>query len=485
MFFLLHSNLFRKKTVPMKEKNKDRSGIIILIATPIILAMLMGLFLMDIHLYNSTERSGVMSSQTFNGEVYDFGDVAVKLTVRGGESASWIKDPIYDDDGNELHGQSVGIIYEALIYNNSENVVSDWTLKVPINEPMWINNNWNSKMEIHQHATSGNEKVLAIDLSDYYEYDINLDYYIDHTGPMIPMDVGDYFIYLPEEIAEEKPINPAKTGEVGEACARFGYIVYIPDQTLDYSADFSGGEIRYTMHANPLTKKRFWVITVLFVLWAISAIVSLIVRYKMKKIMEDQLKQKKHDEMMVEQTMKLIINMIETKDTSTKGHSLRVAQYSELMARKLGFPEDKCKNVYYIGLLHDCGKVHIPDSILKNPGRLSDEEYAIMKKHTEYGAEVLKDFTSIDEIDVGAKSHHERYDGKGYPAGLAGEDIPLIARIIGVADAFDAMNSKRCYRDKLSREVILEELEKNRDKQFDSKLVDCLLELIEENKIEL
>lgn len=456
----------------------------VLIATPIILGLLMGLFMLDIRQYNSTVNTGYLTEQYRKGDIYDFGDVSVKLTVRGGESASWNKDPILDDDGNELHGQSVGIIYEALIYNNSENVVSDWTLKVPINEPMWINNGWNSKMEIHQHANTDNEKVLAIDLSDYYEYDINLDYYIDHTGPMIELDPGDYFIYLPEEAAEEKPINPPKTGEIGEACARFGFIVYIPNQTVDYSTDFSGGQIQYQMHANPFAKKRFWVLTALFVIWFVTLLVHIIVRYKMKSILENQRKQKEHDEMMVEQTMKLIINMIENKDTSTKGHSIRVAQYSSMMAKKMGYSDEECKNIYYIGLLHDCGKINIPDSILKNPGRLSDEEYAIMKKHTEYGAEVLKDFTSILGIDIGAKFHHERYDGKGYPAGLEGENIPIIARIIGVADAFDAMNSKRCYREKLTKEVILSELENNRNKQFDSAIVDCLIELINEQQIE-
>lgn len=469
----------------MKRREKNKSGLIILIVTPIILAIMMGLFLLDIHEYNSKERKGYLTDEYLKGDVYDFGDVAVKLTVRGGDSASWNKDPIYDDAGNEIHGQSVGIIYEALIFNNSEDFVSDWTLKVPINEPMWLNNNWNSKMEIHQHAGTDNEKVLAIDLSDYYDYDINLDYYVDHTGPMIEMDPGDYFIYLPEQIAEEKPINPIKNGEKESACARFGYIVYIPNQTIDYTADFSGGEISYTMHANPLMKKRFWVIVIMLGIWGIVAIVSIIVHYKMKTLYEIQRKQKEHDEIMIEQTMKLIINMIETKDTSTKGHSIRVAQYSQMIAEKLGFSEEACKNIYYIGLLHDCGKVHIPDSILKNPGKLTAEEYEIMKKHTEYGAEVLKDFTSIRGISVGAKYHHERYDGKGYPSSLKGEEIPLIARIIGVADSFDAMNSKRCYRDKLPKDYILNELEANKDKQFDSKIVDCMLELIRNNAIEI
>lgn len=457
---------------------------IIMIVTPIVLAISMALFMYDNYRYNHEKRVGSLTASNYNGEVYDFGDVSVKITPRGGDSSSWLKDPILDDDGNELHGASVGTIYEALIYNNSNNIVKDWTLKVPINELMWINNSWNSKLEIHQNVSS-NEKVLAIDLSDYSEYDINLDYYIDHTGPMIQLDEGDYFIYLPEEIAEEKPIKPSKKKEVGEACARFGYIMYIPDQGVDYVADFSGGEIIYYMYANPFVSKTFWTISVLMFLWLVYVIITIAVRIKVKKLIERQKQQKEHDEMMVEQTMKLIINMIENKDTSTKGHSIRVAEYSQMMAKRLGYSEDESKKIYYIGLLHDCGKVNIPDAILKNPGRLTDDEFEVMKKHTEYGAEILKDFTSIDEIDIGAKYHHERYDGKGYPSGLVGEDIPMIARIIGVADAFDAMNSKRCYRDKLPKDVILSELDKNRNKQFDSKIIDCLLRVIEEEHIDM
>lgn len=467
-----------------KQIDNEKLGITLLIIAPIVLIIAMAIFLIDNYHYNHTMRTAQCTEQYWNGELFDFGDISVKISDRGGDAGAWMKDPIYDEDGNMLHGSFVGTIYEALIYNNSDDVVSDWTLKVPINEMMWLNNNWNSKMEVHQNVQGG-ERVMAIDLADYSEYDIILDYYMDHTGPMIPMYEGDYFIYLPEEIAEEKPINPSKTGEIGEACARFGFIMYIPDQSLDYLADFSGGEIDYYMYANPLKKAQFWIIFLLFIAWLIALIITLIVRFKMKRILEQQKIQKEHDAMMVEQTMKLIINMIENKDTSTKGHSIRVAEYSKMIALRLGFTEDECREIYYIGLLHDCGKVNIPDSILKNPGKLSDDEFSIMKKHTTYGGEILKDFTSITGIDIGAKYHHERYDGKGYPSGISGEEIPMIARIIGVADAFDAMNSKRCYRDKLPAEVIIKELKENKEKQFDPAIVDCLLELIDDNMIDL
>lgn len=453
---------------------------------PIVLFAVLGTLLVSTYRYNRLERTGNLIEENYDEEnlSFHFDELDVKIMVRNGDSGSWLKDPIYDDDGNMLHGASVGTIYEVVIYNNSVDTVSDWKIKIPINEKMWLNNNWNSKMEVHQDVL-GDEKVLAIDLSDYSEYDINLDYYLDHTGPMIPLDVGDYFIYLPEEIAEEKPIAPSKTGAVGEACARFGYIMYIPDQTIDYVADFSGGEILYYMYANPLKKRWFWILIALIVAWAIWAMVTLIVRGKMRNILRQQKLQKEHDEEMIKQTMQLIVNLIETKDMNTKGHSLRVAEYSQKIAERLGYSEEECKDIYYIGLLHDCGKVNIPDEILKNPGRLSDDEYVVMKKHTVYGGEILKDFSSVKDINVGAKYHHERYDGKGYPKGLEGENIPAVARIIGVADAFDAMNSKRCYRDQLPKEVILKELTENKSKQFDPQVVDVVLALIEEGIIEM
>ena len=135
--------------------------------------------------------------------------------------------------------------------------------------------------------------------------------------------------------------------------------------------------------------------------------------------------------------------------------------------------------------MHDCGKLYIPDEILTKPARLTNEEYEVMKKHTVYGSNILRDFTSIKDIQLGAMYHHERYDGKGYPTGKSGEDIPLIARIICVSDAFDAMNSQRCYRANLSPEVIQSELKNNKGTQFDPIIVDHLLKLIDDGRIKL
>ena len=464
---------------------KSRVRLVVMILIPIILCLCMHIYLASVRDYNNTERKATLSANVFKNGVFENDDVRVKIAVRGGDSGAWQKEPIFDENKNMIHGPSVGIIYEVIVTNCSDNVLADWKMKVPINEPMWANNSWNSKLEIHQNVNS-DEKVMAIDLSDYSDYNITLDYYTDPTGPMIPLYKGDYFIYLAEEDEDEFPVNPAKTKESQDkASVRFGYIMYIPDQTVTYVADFSGGEFIYHMKANPIQNPIFWVIVGLMLVYVIWLIILIVVAIQLKRIIKRQQLEKEHDRMMVEQTMKLIINVIERKDPNTKGHSIRVANYAKQIAEMVGYNEDEAQKVYYIGLLHDCGKVNIPSAILKNPGKLSDAEYAEMKNHTSYGGEVLKDFSSIENIAVGAKYHHERYDGKGYPTGLAGEEIPEIARIIGVADAFDAMNSERCYRGKLPKDIIIKELTENKGKQFDPKFVDCMLRLIESGKVEI
>ena len=178
-----------------------------------------------------------------------------------------------------------------------------------------------------------------------------------------------------------------------------------------------------------------------------------------------------------------IASMIEAKDSYTKGHSIRVAEYSALVARELGWEEEEIQNLKYVALLHDIGKVGIPDNVLNKPGKLTQMEFEIIKSHTTIGGDILKDIETIPHVDSGAKYHHERYDGSGYPCGLSGEDIPVVARIIGIADSFDAMNSKRIYRDRLPDEVIRKELVNGSGKQFDPKYLEIFLKLWEEGKL--
>ena len=193
----------------------------------------------------------------------------------------------------------------------------------------------------------------------------------------------------------------------------------------------------------------------------------------------------KKNEMKVEklslQAMLTLAQTIDAKDKYTKGHSNRVAEYSKKLAIKLGLSEAEQDTVYFMGLLHDIGKIGIPDNIINKPQKLTDEEFAIIKKHPEIGHDILKNIAEIPNIEIGARWHHERMDGKGYPDGLKGNEIPKLVRIISVADAYDAMTSKRSYRDILPQTYIRSELEKGKNKQFDPEVADAMIQLIDED----
>ena len=173
---------------------------------------------------------------------------------------------------------------------------------------------------------------------------------------------------------------------------------------------------------------------------------------------------------------------IDAKDRYTSGHSQRVAEYSLAIAKRMGKDEDEQKIIYYAGLLHDVGKIRIPEALINKPGKLTDDEFDQIRIHTVSGYHILKDINDDERIGYGAKYHHERYDGTGYPNGLSGENIPEIARIIGVADAYDAMASNRSYRKALAQDVVRQEIERGKGKQFDPQIADIMLEMIDEDR---
>lgn len=185
------------------------------------------------------------------------------------------------------------------------------------------------------------------------------------------------------------------------------------------------------------------------------------------------------------ETILAIAKTVDAKDENTSQHSQRVSDYSVLIAKELGFSEEECENLRKAALLHDIGKIGIPDRVLNKPGKLTDEEYEIMKSHVTRGAEILKDFTLVEHAIDGTLYHHEKYDGTGYPQGLSGEDIPLYGRIIGMADAFDAMTANRVYRKKLDFDYVLSEIKRCKGTQFDPQMVDIMLKLIEDGKIDV
>ena len=186
-------------------------------------------------------------------------------------------------------------------------------------------------------------------------------------------------------------------------------------------------------------------------------------------------------ERMSMQIVRTMSRAIDAKDEYTNGHSLRVADYARRIAARVGKTEEEQENIYMLALLHDVGKIGVNDAIITKKSRLTDEEYAAIKTHTSIGAEILQDITELPDIAIGAHWHHERYDGKGYPDELAGEEIPEIARMIAVADTYDAMTSKRSYRDTLPQEVVRSEIEKGAGTQFDPVFAAVMLDMIDED----
>ncbi len=202
-------------------------------------------------------------------------------------------------------------------------------------------------------------------------------------------------------------------------------------------------------------------------------------RKDLRKEVEKKTKEVNRFSLHVVQTL---AEAIDAKDTYTKGHSGRVATYSREIAKRLGYDEQGQDEVYIMGLLHDVGKIGVPDWIINKPRRLTDEEFAEIKKHPDVGNRILKQIKELPKLAQGARWHHERIDGRGYPDGLKGNMIPEEARIIAVADAYDAMTSNRSYRTSMPQDAVKAELEKGKNVQFDEQIADVMLKMIDEDK---
>lgn len=336
-------------------------------------------------------------------------------------SKHWLNDP-----GGPL--ENYGAQYDNVIINNSSYDLVKWSvvLKVPVRN-ITIDSFWNGEWAYDKKA--------------------------------------DIITFTPEE-----GLDTIRAGESGT----FGAVM-ISDELMDF------GEVTLTgCRYRPITGyPLFWLIIALLVVWITSAVAYIL--YRIRE--ENYRKNAQRLNNVISQTMSTFANFIDTKDEYTKGHSARVAYYAQKIAEKMGMNGDEVRDIGYIGLMHDCGKLAIPEHILNKPGKLSDEEFEVMREHTTEGGKILKDFTAIEGIRDGALYHHERYDGKGYMKGIAGEEIPLVARIIGVADALDAMSSDRCYRTHLPKDVILSELEAHKGTQFDPHIAQLTIDMIGSGEI--
>lgn len=203
---------------------------------------------------------------------------------------------------------------------------------------------------------------------------------------------------------------------------------------------------------------------------------------EVKKQTKEAVERKEKVERLSEQIILTLAKTIDAKDTYTNGHSERVAAYAREIAGRMGMSESQQQEIYHMGLLHDIGKIGISDAVINKPGKLTDEEYRMICRHPEIGEKILTTISEFPTIAIGAKYHHEKYDGTGYPDKIKGEEIPFSAMIIGIADAYDAMTSKRSYRDILPQQVVRAEVEKGSGTQFHPACADIMLQMIDEDK---
>ncbi len=320
--------------------------------------------------------------------------------------------------------------YEAILANTTDTDLKDWCIKLKIPAQTSVENTW--------------------DCTAYIE---------------------DNYLYLKAEEHVNEKIN-------SKSESHFGFLL-ISENDLTFRSAVITGRLCKRLSSNLLF--------IACILMAVISFIAFLYGFVIQKIVKNQAQLTKqrqdHDNQIIEQTMKTFSNFIDNKDTYTQGHSTRVAAYVREMARRMGLDEQTQLNMYYAGLMHDIGKLTIADDVLNKTSRLSTEEWTLIQQHTTNGAMLLKNFTILPEINDAVLYHHERYDGTGYMNRMSGKNIPLVARMVGIADAYDAMNTNRCYRLKFSEERIISELERCRGKQFDPDIVPYLISMIKDGTV--
>ena len=396
-------------------------------------------------------------------EAAEEGDVTAVLSAR---SSTWTKVFDLEETGSEVPDYQA-YTYDLTITNRSGAELTDYTFRFSFRTEAYLASAWNGSVEICQGTvTETIPDLRSFDAASLTVTTVNVD-----GEDFIPLGEEDSFVYTPSasQTAREIPVEAGASSVPGFiAYLRIGDGLSSPSLTMEYQLHRSIGEdnlFKLALGAGAA----FLLCLVIFLVLYLQRL-----RYE---------RQHEHDAAIIRESIETFTGFIDAKDPYTNGHSRRVAEYARLLARHMGYKDEDLDRVYYIGLLHDCGKIGVADSILTKPGSLTDEEFEAIKSHTTKGRDILANFSSIPNVAEGAAYHHERYDGRGYPEGKKGEEIPEIARIICVADSFDAMNTDRCYRARLSREKILSELENNIGKQFDPKVAEIMLRLIRDNEI--
>lgn len=450
------------------EAKKRKTAILIFVV-----ALIAGITCLMISVANTMTYNRKRFQETFAGpELFSAAgaknrDVSVTASAR---SSTWGK--IYDPESLGLTEANIqAYTYDFSVDNNTKDEVSDFTFKLTFNTDVFLFSAWNGSLEIHQNNNGGEIVSTVPDLREFQPDSHRLKTVTVDGEVCVDMKAGDYLIYIPSTSmnAMEVPIKPQE-GTVP------GIILYVPaGETFEDSVL----ELDYSFHRKVTGDLLFWIAIVGLEIWLITLIIYVIASSRIQKYQERH----ERDNEIINESIETFAGFIDAKDSYTNGHSKRVAEYTRLIAKELGYEGEDLDHIYYIALLHDCGKIGVPDAVLNKPGKLTDEEFEIIKSHTVIGGEVLKNFKSLEGVGLGAQYHHERYDGKGYPEGKAGLDIPFVARMICVADSFDAMNSNRVYRKMLTKERIISEIENNKGRQFDPEVADVMLKLLKNGTI--
>ena len=435
------------------------------------LAVILAVFavsLLKTNRYNRMQHDAVFSGPAlFSSEEPATEPVSVKAIPR---SSTWTK--VFDLEGTGSEDPDFqAYTYDFTVTNNTKDQVDAFTFRLTFGQTVYLSSAWNGALEIHQLVKSGELVSTVPDLREFVASDYSLETLTVDGESYISMQPGDYFVYVPSSStnAMEVPIEPFEGTTPG-------LILYV---AIDSNIEDSTLELTYTFHRLLTSEPLFWISLAAFAVWVVALIIFAITSAQIRKYNARH----ERDNEIINESIETFTGFIDAKDPYTNGHSKRVAIYTKRIAQELGYDGEELDRIYYVALLHDCGKIGVPDNILGKPGKLTDEEFEIIKSHTVRGGEILSHFKSLEGVDEGARYHHERYDGRGYPEGLAGKDIPLIARIICVADSFDAMNTNRVYRNRLSTERIIEEIETNKGKQFDPEIADVMLRLLREGKM--
>ena len=285
----------------------------------------------------------------------------------------------------------------------------------------------------------------------------------------------------------EKLLKGEKIDSI-EGSGDFGWLLTHYEPLYDSSGKcvaYAGADVSMTdIYKSIMTY--VWIIVVMAVVFLVACIfIGLKMSISNHKADELEIlkEQQLRDKQLIREIIESFATVIDMKDSYTQGHSSRVAKYTAMLAEELGYDEDTIEQYYNIALMHDIGKIGIPDQVLNKPGKLTDEEYGIIQSHTKRGYEVLKSISLMPEIVVGAEAHHERPDGKGYPNGLKDGEIPRVAQIIAVADTFDAMYSDRPYRERMNFDKVVSIIKDAAGTQLTSDVVDAFLRLAEKGEL--